>query len=383
MNTKNFFKEKRTWSYYKDALLERYLKIYFQKILTSKYNTVYIDGFAGKGRFDDGTDGSPVIVSKIIQDAKLKTHGQGQIASYFIEYKYARELEKHIDPQCVVSGDYKVELPKIIDTLKNSNVFLYADPFGIKHLKFDVFSKLKSNNINSAEMLLNFNSFGFLREGCRLLKIKQTEITDVYDADEDIKDNVNSIDNMNCIANGEYWIELLNDYKLKVCDMKEIETLFVEKYTMQLRKIFKFVVNIPIRTGENNIPKYRMIYGTNYIDGILLMSDIMFKCDKEIQLSNNGNQHSLFDYMDRFNCIDDILHCLPHNFLGIKELCLKIYNEIGVKYSHEEIQDSLKQLEKRGQIVVRRTPSTTKTGKKVKALSIMNKEYVIEVRSIE
>ena len=383
MNTKNFFKEKRTWSYYKDALLERYLKIYFQKILTSKYNTVYIDGFAGKGRFDDGTDGSPVIVSKIIQDAKLKTHGQGQIASYFIEYKYARELEKYIDPKCVVSGDYKVELPRIIDTLKNSNVFLYADPFGIKHLKFDVFSKLKSNNINSAEMLLNFNSFGFLREGCRLLKIKQTEITDAYDADEDIKDNVNSIDNMNCIANGEYWIELLNDYKSNARDMKEIETLFVEKYTMQLRKIFKFVVNIPIRTGENNIPKYRMIYGTNYIDGILLMTDIMFKCDKEIQLSNNGNQHSLFDYMDRFNCIDDILHCLPYNFLGIKELCLKIYNEIGVKYSHEEIQDSLKQLEKSGQIVVKRTPSTTKTGKKVKALSIMNKEYIIEVRSIE
>lgn len=64
-NTKDFFKTKNPWSIYKDKLLFDYLTIFFQKILLNGYDTIYIDGFAGKGRFDDGEEGSPIIVSKM------------------------------------------------------------------------------------------------------------------------------------------------------------------------------------------------------------------------------------------------------------------------------------------------------------------------------
>lgn len=383
MKKRDFFKEKRRWSVFKDKLLEKYLPIYFSKILMTNRNTIYIDGFAGVGKFDDGTDGSPIIVSNTIQHAQNITKGKSKIIAYFIEYEYAEELRKNLKGKNVISGDFKIEVPKIIDSLNGDNVFLYADPFGIKHLKFDIINKLKNENINSSELLLNFNAFGFLREGCRLLKIEQDDIGKEYDVEEDKSNGPNSIDNMNSIANGDYWQKILNEYNSKLISMKEAEKNFVNQYINQLRGVFKFIISIPIRTGEQNIPKYHMIFGTNYIDGLLLMADAMLFCDNEIQAINNNNQQSLFDYLDKFNMDDDILNCLTNQFLPIKQACLMIYQKAGVKYSHKEIQKALKRLEKEKKIIVKRKPEFTRTHQVAKALSIMGKDYEIEVKKVE
>ena len=60
-DNRDFFKEKKDWSEIKDTLLGAYLKPYFQKVLMTKRPIFYVDCFSGKGRFDDGKPGSPVI----------------------------------------------------------------------------------------------------------------------------------------------------------------------------------------------------------------------------------------------------------------------------------------------------------------------------------
>ena len=52
-NTDDFFKEKKEWSKVKDDILGCYLKPYFTKIQYTKKEIIYIDGFSGKGKFDD------------------------------------------------------------------------------------------------------------------------------------------------------------------------------------------------------------------------------------------------------------------------------------------------------------------------------------------
>lgn len=59
-NQRDFFKKKNEWSEIKDTLLRCYLPQYFQKLLVSGKPIFYIDCFAGKGKFDDGNDGSPL-----------------------------------------------------------------------------------------------------------------------------------------------------------------------------------------------------------------------------------------------------------------------------------------------------------------------------------
>ena len=380
MNKKNFFLKKKKWSHYKDMLLKKYLPVYFSKILATNRNTIYIDGFAGKGKFEDGEDGSPIIVSNIIDEALIKTKSNAKIASYFIEYEFAEELKHNLNKGEIVSGDYKVEVPKIINSLNNNNVFLYVDPFGIKHLRFDIFNMLKNTRISSAELLLNLNAFGFLREGCRLLKIPQDDIGNEYEVDDGKSEVSNSIDNMNSIADGDYWIEILDEYKKKHIDMKQAESRFVSKYMNRLRGVFKYVLSVPIRTGEENVPKYSMIFGSNNIDGFLLMADTMLFCDNELKVSNNNNRFSLFDYLEKLNCKEDVLKCLSNEFVLIKEFCSNVYQNVGVKYSHKEIEKSLRELELEGEITVLRDPEYTRTNRKAKALTIMNQDYIIKVK---
>jgi len=53
-STKDFFKEKKTWSHLKDKILDYYLAPYIPKILRTGRPLVIFNCFAGKGNFDDG-----------------------------------------------------------------------------------------------------------------------------------------------------------------------------------------------------------------------------------------------------------------------------------------------------------------------------------------
>lgn len=63
----DFFVEKKPWSEVKDQLLGCYLKPYVAKILHTHKPLVYVDCFAGKGKFDDGKQGSPLIALEIME----------------------------------------------------------------------------------------------------------------------------------------------------------------------------------------------------------------------------------------------------------------------------------------------------------------------------
>ena len=126
-NTNEFFKEKKRWSIYKDKILGLYLKPYFQKIMRNPYKTIYIDGFAGKGKFEDGSEGSPLIVNKIIKEVEESSRTKEKmIFPIFIEKKYSSELENALqDKTCKVFGcDYKSKSNEILDKAKSFNVFI-------------------------------------------------------------------------------------------------------------------------------------------------------------------------------------------------------------------------------------------------------------------
>ncbi len=55
--TKNFFKEKKDWSIFKDKILDYYLTPYIAKIVRTGKPLIIFDCFAGKGKFDNGEKG--------------------------------------------------------------------------------------------------------------------------------------------------------------------------------------------------------------------------------------------------------------------------------------------------------------------------------------
>lgn len=128
-----FFKSKNSWSIIKDNLLSGYLPQYFQKVLMTHRPIYYVDCFAGKGRFDDGSPGSPRIALQIRDECLGRTASQsGQIDTCFIDLNYAADLNKNIAEYrnlnghpAVISGRYEDEIERLLASKRGYNVFLY------------------------------------------------------------------------------------------------------------------------------------------------------------------------------------------------------------------------------------------------------------------
>ena len=128
---------------------------------------------------------------------------------------------------------------------------------------------------SSAELLINLNSFGFLREALRVRKIALRENEDelLSELDEYEPSIMQSVEDLNRIAGGDYWQEIVDKYKTNAIDISAAEKQFAEEYKMVLRKKFRYVLDMPIRLHAANKPKYRMVYATNHPDGCVLMAD--------------------------------------------------------------------------------------------------------------
>jgi three-Cys-motif partner protein len=390
-STKDFFKQKREWSKLKDEILEKYLEPYLEKIKIFKNNIAIIDCFAGKGRFDDGAEGSPLIILKKISSS----HARQLTHAYFIEEKYGDDLEKNValfsGMSTVFKKNYQTNIANIKSICKNKNVFLYIDPYGIKTLDFKYFQQFKAGEYNTIELLLNFNTFGFLREGCRLLLQTPSAILDddselVYEDDE-----LNTIDNMNNIANGDYWQGLIREFYNNQEKLKNIEIAFSQKYESELKKIFKYVVNIPVINKTTSIPKYRMYYGSNSTDGLFLMVDQMNRTWKNIlkiashgqnELFNEESEVSVSKYLKVFFPIDykasmDKLFN-EKNSIDMRSLYVRIIEISGITYSTSEYRKEIRTLEEEGYIKIQRENARTTTGKLSRALNFEKQDIFIE-----
>lgn len=376
-NTENFFKEKKEWSKIKDKILSAYLKPYFTKIQHTQKAIVFIDGFAGKGKFDDGTIGSPLIAYNAYQDVNPGMN----IKLYFIENKYFNELSENVS-KCynteVISGNYEDNIVDLINRNVGKNLFVYIDPFGIKNLNFSYLESLNGGSLYSAEFLMNLNSFGFIREGCRLLKAEfedvlvDKEYESYMDESDEFKAS-NSIERMNKIAGGDYWQQIIKKHKNKEINGYEAEKMFVDKYCEKIKEAgkFRYAINIPIRTKAGTPPKYRMVFATNHIDGVLLMNDNMCNRFDELLEIQNGGYASLFQensenvFITTDTIKSNILGLLTNNFKDYYDILIEYIEKYGI-IKAKNINEALKVLEKDEAIIIRRVPELTSTGKKSK-----------------
>lgn len=375
----NFFENKNSWSEVKDQLLGCYLVPYFAKIMSTRKNVVYVDGFAGKGIFKDGKPGSPIIALDIIRSSLQKSNFNNIIIEpYFIELNHAKELEKNISSYKnakIISGKYEDNIENILQGKQQQNVFLYIDPYGIKSLYFDVFKKLKLKNLNSVEILMNMNSFGFIREACNAMNVKFDihGLEDILGAcDTSHISESKSIQDLDKVAGGPYWKSIIQDYKANKIDGYEAEIKFTEKYCSNLRNVFKYVLNMPIRLKRGQRPKYRMIYATNHEQGCVLMNDNMCKRWEALEDIQNLGQMTLFTQDAENNIIDEeqlmILLCEEIKYYiqytDLNVFYANFFLKICVKYTSRDVAKQLKKLEKDKYIQVERYPELSPTGKK-------------------
>ena len=396
-DNRDFFVQKKIWSVVKDELLRCYLVPYFNKIFFTRKPILYVDCFAGKGKFDDGNDGSPLVALKCLdtsfqqsREAKIGVL-MPQVMVKLIELNHAEALRKNIPVEhkhrTEVIGDAfeKViinELNRALRAYGDLNVFLYVDPYGIKALNMNLFQQLP-DVFSSAELLINLNSFGFIREALRVRKVALRENEDelLADLDEYEPSLLRSMADLDRIAGGRYWAEIIDRYSNGQIDIDGAEKLFAEQYKQTLRKHYRYVLDMPIRLRPEHKPKYRMVHATNHPDGCILMADNIFKRTDYLFVDvQRQGQLSLFemtpenDIVNENDLDDKMLSLIEREgrekSLPLNELQAKFFDEYGVICSTKHLSSgregsALKRLESAKKIEVLRTPPA-KNGKPAK-----------------
>ncbi len=379
MSKKNdhFFDNKYAWSKVKDELLGCYLKPYIHKILHTNRPLIYVDCFAGKGKFGDGNPGSPLIAMDIIDKCLQTNVRRTKIETVFIEREYANDLKNNLQGYSVskiISGRFEKEISNVLQNKLKYNVFLYVDPYGIKSLSASMFDKFARAEFNSLELLINLNSFGFIREACRVTGINfDIGVNDFFDDlteydNSRMDKSEESVAQLNEIAGGEYWQDIVNRYNIREHSVYRAEELFARQYCIRLARSFKYVLNMPLRIKEGRTPKYRMVYATNHPDGCILMVDNIWRRMKSLLVVRGSKQDSLFPLNVEDNIIDrDAIEKEFSKFLEkeerLNEFLARFYTAHGMVCDIKTANDILLKLERNNEIIVSRTPQTTKKGK--------------------
>lgn len=375
----DFFAAKKEWSKVKDELLGCYFKPYVSKILHTHRPLIYVDCFAGKGKFEDGNAGSPLIALKIIDECLANTTMQNaQIEATFIDLNYAEDLKENLKkyPRArIVSGKYEDNIHSILCGKDGCNVFLYIDPYGIKALQCSFFDDFAEGNFNSIELLINMNSFGFIREACHAFgtsfddgslfdDLIEYEPTKMDASDKSIKE-------LDEIAGGDYWKKIIEDYKQGKIDGYTAEAQFAEQYCLRLRQSYTYVLNMPLRIKRGQRPKYRLIHATNHRDGCLLMVDNICSRWESLQEIQSGGQLSLWNENFDNQIIEEndiekktvefFSQCV--NWISLHNALAIFFMKHGPICSTGVVKKILRKFERDGRIEILRKPKTTDQGR--------------------
>lgn len=163
----------------KIEIVRRYLYLWFSILGSANKRLVYIDGFAGPGRYTNADQSSPIAA---LQAAKAAIERPGATLNdvsfnfLFVEKQpdFAASLEDVVKSSTwpsqikhrVANGSFEEKVGEILQGLRQQRqrlapTFAFIDPFGATGLPFNVISEILS--YRSCEVLLNLDSDGIGR----------------------------------------------------------------------------------------------------------------------------------------------------------------------------------------------------------------------------
>jgi three-Cys-motif partner protein len=153
----------------KHTILLRYWEAWLPIMATWNQRVLYIDGFAGPGKYKGGEDGSPLIALKAARDHRAKP--KAEIVFIFIEkeedrFNHLGQTVEEIKPTLpsnfkvnCIHGLFNDEMTKVFAYLDEQKKhiapsFVFIDPFGFSHTPFQTIQRIMQNR--RCEVLITF-----------------------------------------------------------------------------------------------------------------------------------------------------------------------------------------------------------------------------------
>ena len=146
----------------KHLVLENYLKAWFPIMARRNQRILFVDGFAGPGKYLGGEEGSPIVAMRTWAEHVARPKIKAEVIFVFIEEKAerARHLERLVDrwdaklPESakahVWPGTFDSQMTKVLDQLDEQETrmapaLVMMDPFGIKGIPIRVVERILGN----------------------------------------------------------------------------------------------------------------------------------------------------------------------------------------------------------------------------------------------
>ncbi len=248
----------------KHDILRRYFEAWLPIMASWNGRVVYIDGFAGPGRYSMGEDGSPVVILKAARDHTYPM--KAELVCIFVEndLERCRHLKSVLDELAptlpnrikwaVVHGRFDEHLTKTLNLIEAQKknlapAFVFIDPFGFSHTPFKTVSKVLGNS--RCEVLVNF----MYEEINRFLSVEKHS----HDYDE--------------LFGTTEWRAVAN-----LSGATQRKKAIHDIYLKQLKTTALYVHSFEM-LNKGNSTDYFLFFATNSLKGLEKMKEAMWKVD--------------------------------------------------------------------------------------------------------
>ena len=276
----------------KITILKNYLQAWFRILGTRRGDKLlFVDGFAGPGKYSSGEEGSP-ITSMRAANAALFSMGDsfsaGHIQCIFFEKDSDRFLELS-NSVALVSTHPKLKVDKYCCEFvqgiaqleaKDSHIFrsraptlVFADPFGGTGIPFNTMAHCMGGT--ASELLINLDVDGLARIFLATTNNnREAQLTDLF-GDDSWKGELNANEDMKKLT-----VQILALYKKRLLTITGVD--FVWSFAMR---------------GKHNAINYHLVFATKHPLGQKKMKEAMSVIDKTGNYTfsdAHADQHMLF-----------------------------------------------------------------------------------------
>ena len=291
MKKDKFFKRLKRWSERKHRLLEKYLPPFSAKVGSWAREVYCIDAFAGAAVYDDGKEGSPLLMANLSDIcASWKNPVTLRLINVESKKKHFESLSVAIKPwvdKGVVNnkfGKFGELVPEILQEIGHRPALFFLDPYGPTTIYFSYLEPIVKRSVSATELIINFNVRG-LRRLADCLHAQEGETTDSRAISKIIA-------HVTRIMGSENWKQYFITDKIPTLEREEI---LRKEYMKNLNKYGYNVVSYPIRETIEKHPKYYLIYCSRHEEGVMLMNRFIREEEDRIFKDATQNRHPLFE----------------------------------------------------------------------------------------
>jgi three-Cys-motif partner protein len=282
-------------SVFKHDLLRRYLPRFAGKTGSKAPGVIYLDGYAGRGRYDDGTPASAERILQIAENQRAQGISyrlffyESDNESYSILKQVVDEYAARGVQAAAIFGEVISGLGEVISGATGMPLFLFLDPCGLGLPFSDLVSTLtgpRAPNWPPTEVLLNF-SLEAVRRIAGLVTSENPREKTLARLDEAL--------------GGDWWRAFVTS---GVTDhgVNQIVSGFVDR----LARVAKMdIFAIPVRRAPSHKPIYFLVFGTRNPLGLWHFADDTARATETWWRTIDEREHAKYAAMGQDSLFDD------------------------------------------------------------------------------